>query len=91
MISIIVIMPSLYHSTTVISIGGMKRQVWELKLWLEEEYGTESPLAIAITSEFAALAEWHWMSALKRPGVKNSTEHSWNTFSPLPSNGISML
>lgn len=57
----------------------MNRHTWDEDV---DDDGPVSPVE---------LSERHWMSALNRPGVKNTTEHSWNAFSSLFNAGMRML
>lgn len=69
------------YSVTVISSGGMNLHTWQsaVDVGLTPEkfgswHGTDAVFA-------SGCCETHWISALKRPGVKNITEHSWKAVS----------
>lgn len=78
---------------TVISTGGMNRHTCDDDPEVADEElmptaeSTDVPVVVVIVVE---LSDRHWMSALKRPGVKKITEHSWNAFSSLLRAGIWM-
>lgn len=81
---------------TVISTGGMNRHTCDDDPDAADEEltptaeSTDVPVPVVVVIVVVELSDRHWMSALKRPGVKKITEHSWNAFSSLLRAGIRM-
>ena len=70
------------YSVTVISIEGINFQMW----WVSFDKLTEAGIGESADGAFWFVL--HWMSTLKRPGVKNRTENWCDARSSLLNDGI---